>query len=244
MGGSACLAGTSAAGQAYPCGSNLLFVRFDPQPKSAAARSRNSNKKWPRSPGTGGVWWGQELPKDLSCYMSQAALIEAWLSHVSSARVPASMACCWLVQVQWGPLRCRLLCRPQVPAFRGGPQRPPTSRENSPPLVQDPPPTMNKEEMRACFKGLGDTMAAAIGAALTANQEQMNKALKAAINARHEKSRPDIILPAQYLQLDPNKIAVHTGKDARTTFLYSMSQLNSRMLLELGCIPRPLVHRG
>ena len=86
--------------------------------------------------------------------------------------------------------------------------------------------------MQACFKGLGDTMAAAIGAALTANQEQMNKALKAAINARHEKSRPDLILPAQYPRLDPNKIAVHTGKDARTTFLYSMSQLNSRMKLE------------
>ena len=51
--------------------------------------------------------------------------------------------------------------------------------------------------MQACFKGLGDTMAAAIGAALTANQEQMNKALKAAINAQHEKSCPDLILPAQ-----------------------------------------------
>ena len=86
--------------------------------------------------------------------------------------------------------------------------------------------------MQACFKGLGDTMAAAIGAALTANQEQMNKALKAAINARHEKSRPDLILPAQYPRLDPNKIAVHTDKGARTTFLYSMSQLNSRMMLE------------
>ena len=60
----------------------------------------------------------------------------------------------------------------------------------------------------------------------------MNKAMKAAINARHEKSRPDLILPAQYPRLDPNKIAVHTGKDARTTFLYSMSQLNSRMMLE------------
>ena len=99
-----------------------------PSQKLAAARSRNSNKKWPRSPGTGGVWWGQELPGDLNCYMSQAALIEAWLSLVSSARVPASMARCWLVQVQcqWGPLRCRSLCTPQVPAFRGGPQRPPT----------------------------------------------------------------------------------------------------------------------
>ena len=42
------------------------------------------------------------------------------------ARARASMARCWLVQVQWGPLRCWLLCRPQVPAFRGGPQRPPT----------------------------------------------------------------------------------------------------------------------
>ena len=60
----------------------------------------------------------------------------------------------------------------------------------------------------------------------------MNKALKAAISARHEKSRPDLVLPAQYPRLDPNKIAVHTGKDARTTFLYSMSQLNSRMMLE------------
>ena len=56
---------------------------------------------------------------------------------------------------------------------------------------------MNKEEMQACFKGLGDTMATAIGAALAANQEAMNKAMKAAINARHKKSRPDIILPAQ-----------------------------------------------
>ena len=92
--------------------------------------------------------------------------------------------------------------------------------------------TMNKEEMQACFKGLGDTMAAAIGAALTANQKHMSKALKAAINARHEKSRPDLILPAQYPQLNLNKIMVHTSKDAHTTFLYSMSQLNSRMMLE------------
>ena len=121
------MASTSAAGQAHPCGSNLLFVCFGPQPKkSAAARSQDSNKKWPRSPGTGGVWWGQDLPEDSNSYMSQAALIEAWLSQVSSARVPASMARCWLVQVQWGPLRCWLLCRPQVPAFRGGPQGPPT----------------------------------------------------------------------------------------------------------------------
>ena len=53
-----------------------------------------------------GAQWGHKLPEDLNCYMSQAALIEAWLSQVSSARVPASMARCWLVQVQWGPLRC------------------------------------------------------------------------------------------------------------------------------------------
>ena len=52
---------------------------------------------------------------------------------------------------------------------------------------------MNKEGMQACFKGPGGTMAAAIGAALVANQEQMNKAMKAAINARHEKSRPNLI---------------------------------------------------
>ena len=44
--------------------------------------------------------------------------------------------------------------------------------------------------MQACFKGLGDTMAAAIGAALTANQEQMNKALKAAID-QYEERYPD-----------------------------------------------------
>ena len=93
---------------------------FDPQPKSAAARSRNSNKKWPRSPGTGGVWWGQELPEDSNSYMSQAALIEAWLSPVSSARVPASMARCWLVQVQWGPLRYWWLCRQGFRPSEGG----------------------------------------------------------------------------------------------------------------------------
>ena len=73
---------------------------------------------------------------------------------------------------------------------------------------------MNKEEMQAYFKGLGDTMAAAIGAALTANQEQMNKAMKAMINTWHKKSCPDLILPTQYPRLDPNKIAVHTGRDA------------------------------
>ena len=49
---------------------------------------------------------------------------------------------------------------------------------------------MNKEEMQAYFKTLGDTMANAMSAALVANQAEMNKALKAAINARHEKSRP------------------------------------------------------
>ena len=123
------MASTSAAGQAHPCGSNLLFVRFDPQPKSAAARSRNSNKKWPRSPGTGGVWWGQELPEDPNSYMSQAALIEAWLSPVSSARVPASMARCWLVQVQWGPLRYWWLCRQGFWPSEGGASEAQTPRD-------------------------------------------------------------------------------------------------------------------
>ena len=48
---------------------------------------------------------------------------------------------------------------------------------------------MNKEELSAMFKGLGDTIGQAVNTALVANQEQMNKAAKAAINARHEKSR-------------------------------------------------------
>ena len=46
--------------------SSFLSV-FDAQPKSAPARSRNSSSSRSRSPGTGGVWWGHELPEDLSC---------------------------------------------------------------------------------------------------------------------------------------------------------------------------------
>ena len=52
----------------------------------------------------------------------------------------------------------------------------------------------------------------------------MNKAMKAAINTWHEKSCPNIILPAQYLWLDPNKIAVHTDKEAR---MHHLSVLNA-----------------
>ena len=60
------------------------------------------------------------------------------------------------------------------------------------------------------FCSLSDTIGQAVNSALVANQEQMNKALKAMINTQHEKSCPNLVLPAQYPQLDLNKIAVHT----------------------------------
>ena len=68
--------------------------------------------------------------------------------------------------------------------------------------------------MQALLGSLGNTIGNAITHALHANQEQMNKAMKAAINGRHQQYRPDHVLPDQYLQLDASKIVVHTGKDA------------------------------
>ena len=77
---------------------------------------------------------------------------------------------------------------------------------------------------------LGQAIGTSISHALTTKQEQMDKAMKSVLNARQ--ARPDVVLPAQYPRLDPNKIAVHTDPNACTTFLYSMAQLSSRMKLE------------
>ena len=45
--------------------------------------------------------------------------------------------------------------------------------------------------MQDLLTGLSNTIGQAVSNALVANQEQMNKAVKAAINAWHEKSRPE-----------------------------------------------------
>ena len=49
--------------------------------------------------------------------------------------------------------------------------------------------SINKDDMATMLHSLSDTISQAVNNAFVANQEQMNKAAKAAINARHEKSR-------------------------------------------------------
>ena len=96
--------------------------------------------------------------------------------------------------------------------------------------------SISQDEIQALLDTLGNTIGTTITNALNANQEHMNKTMKAAINTSHQQSHPNLALPAQYLRLctrlDTSKIAVHTSRDAHTILPYSMSQWNSCMLPE------------
>ena len=76
-------------------------------------------------------------------------------------------------------------------AWHSGSSSRTSSRANSPESEQDLSSSMSiyKDKMQALLGGLGTTIGNAINTALIANQEQMNKAMKAAINARHQQSR-------------------------------------------------------